>query len=159
MPRTFIAVGSNLGQREYHLLEALRLLLDVPGVTFVHSSAIHETEPVGGPSGQEKYLNCVWELEVSVPPRGLMNALLEIERRLGRERSVPNAARTMDLDILFYGHQIIKESHLTIPHPRLAEREFVLTPLKEIIPEFIHPVLQKSVKELWEALHENSSKT
>ena len=158
MPRTFIAVGSNLGQREYHLLEALRLVVDIPGVNFIRASAIHETEPEGGPAGQRKYLNCVWELEVSISARRLMDALLEIEKKSGRERKIKNEARPIDLDILFYGSQCVEEPGLTIPHPRLSGRDFVLAPLMEMEPDFIHPVLKKNVRELWEALHESHSR-
>lgn len=152
MTLAYIAVGSNLGNREDLLIQARQLLSALEKVQFVAGSKIYETDPVGGPS-QGKYLNAVWEIETTLPAKQLLEALLEIEKKLGRVRSERNAARTIDLDILFYNETTIDEPGMTIPHPRLHEREFVLKPLMDLCPEWVHPRLKKTVKELYEKNH------
>ncbi len=149
MTRVFIAVGSNLGDRRSNLEEAGRLLASSPGIQFVRSSRVHETEPVGGPK-QGRYLNAVWEISTQLPAADLLGRLLAIEERLGRVRTVPNAPRTIDLDILFYGNEHIRLPGIEIPHPRLHERLFVLEPLAELVPAWVHPVLQRTVKQMLE---------
>jgi 2-amino-4-hydroxy-6-hydroxymethyldihydropteridine diphosphokinase len=154
--RVFLGVGSNLGDRAQHLEAAKALLQKLPETRFLKSSSVLETEPVGGPPRQGKYLNAVWEIETALPPRELKDKLLQIESRLGRRRGELNAPREIDLDILFCGDQIVAEEKLKIPHPRLHERAFVLVPLVELAPEFIHPKMKKSVKELWESYQQKT---
>jgi len=127
----YIGIGSNLGDREKYIKNAIEKLKEIKGVEVKKVSNIYETEPVGGPK-QGKYLNGVIGIETYLDPRELMIKLQEIEKQSGRIRSVKNAPRTMDLDILLYGDKKIDEPGLNIPHPRMCEREFVMKPLKEI---------------------------
>ena len=151
MPRAFLGVGSNLGDRHSNLAQALDSLKKIKGISVIHASSVRETAPVGGPP-QGKYLNAVWEIQTDLTARHLLNALLELEVGMGRTRSVPNAPRTLDLDILFYDREIVREPGLEIPHPRLHERAFVLGPLSELAPDFVHPVLKKTVTEILRCL-------
>lgn len=144
-----LGVGSNLGDRKKNLERAKVRVGQLAQTRFLRSSSVLETEPVGGPP-QGKYLNAVWEIETGLSPKQLKSELLRVESELGRRRSEPNAPREIDLDILFYGDQIIQEEKLTIPHPRLHERAFVLVPLMELAPEMMHPKLKKSVRKLFE---------
>jgi len=127
----YIGVGSNLGDREKYIKNAIEKLKETEGVEVKKISGIYETEPVGGPK-QGKYLNGVIEIETWLEPGDLMIKLQKIEKQSGRIRSVKNAPRTIDLDILLYGDKKIDEPGLKIPHPRMYEREFVMKPLKEI---------------------------
>lgn len=117
-------------------------------------SALIETEPVGGPAGQPKYLNGAAELKTSLTPRELLSELLSIERTLGRDRSSNdrNAARLIDLDLLLYDNLIEYEEDLIVPHPRMHEREFVLRPLAEIAPDAMHPAFRRSIQQLLKAI-------
>jgi 2-amino-4-hydroxy-6-hydroxymethyldihydropteridine diphosphokinase len=152
--RALIGLGSNLGDRQGTLQGALAMLGRVPGVRVLAVSAFHETEPVGGPAGQGPYLNAAAELETALAPRELLAALHGIERSLGRdrEREVRWGPRTCDLDILLMGETVLNAAELTIPHPWMHERLFVLRPLVEIAPSAVHPVLRKSVAALLAAL-------
>jgi 2-amino-4-hydroxy-6-hydroxymethyldihydropteridine diphosphokinase len=127
----YIGIGSNLGNREKRIEEAIKKLKNIKSVKVRKISGIRETEPVGGPK-QGKYLNGVIEIETELKPRELLLRLQGIENQLGRERTVKDGPRTIDLDILLYGDSNIDEPGLKIPHPRMAEREFVMKPLKEI---------------------------
>ena len=149
MTQVFIGAGSNLGNREANLRDALKSLSGLPGIKIIKESPVYETDPVGGPV-QGKYLNAVWEMESELSVKELLKELLSLEAQMGRKRSVPNAPRTLDLDILFYGTQRISDGGLEIPHPRLHERWFVLKPMADIAPGFIHPVLKKSIQTLLE---------
>jgi 2-amino-4-hydroxy-6-hydroxymethyldihydropteridine diphosphokinase len=128
----FIGLGSNLGDRAGHIRDGLRELAEQGDIAVVACSRLHETDPVGGPSGQPRYLNAVAELATDLAPRDLLARLLEIERRHGRQRSVPNAPRTLDLDLLLYRDREIDEPGLHVPHPRMQDRPFVMEPLAEI---------------------------
>jgi 2-amino-4-hydroxy-6-hydroxymethyldihydropteridine diphosphokinase len=128
----FIALGSNLGDRARHIHDALHELTERGDIRIVACSTLHETEPVGGPAGQGLFLNGVAELATEVSPRELLQRMLDVERRHGRERTVPNAPRTLDLDLLLYRELVIDEPTLKVPHPRMWEREFVMAPLREI---------------------------
>lgn len=143
----FIGVGSNLGDRKQTICQAEQKLSNIKGVRFIRSAPIYETQPVGGPK-QGLFLNTVWEIETDLPARQLLNALVQIESDFGRLRIEKNGPRTIDLDLLFYGDEVIKEQTLTIPHPRLHERWFVLKPLWDLRSDYVHPVLGKSVCEL-----------
>lgn len=130
----YIALGSNLGDRAGHIDTAVRELADGGDVRVLAVSSLHETEPVGGPPGQPLYLNAAVELATTLGPRELLQRLRSIEQRHGRERYVPNAARTLDLDLLLYRDRVVDEPDLTVPHPRMWERRFVMDPLAEICP-------------------------
>jgi 2-amino-4-hydroxy-6-hydroxymethyldihydropteridine diphosphokinase len=149
---TYIAAGSNLGDRESYLQQALARLSGTE-IRFIAGSKNYETEPVGGPP-QGKYLNAVWKVETTLSAKDLLNKLFEIEKTLGRVRSERNAPRTIDLDILFYGNAVIEEPGLTVPHPRLQEREFVLRPMMDLDPGMVHPRLKKTIQQLWQEFHE-----
>ena len=146
MPRVAIALGSNLGDRESLLGLArtrLRMLL-----TNVQASSSYETEPVGVTGHQPLFLNAAVVGDTTLTARALLSALLLIEREGGRERLIPGAARTLDLDLLLYGDAMIDEPDLRVPHPGLRERRFVLEPLAEIAPDLKDPVTGKTVEEL-----------
>ncbi len=148
MKLTYIAAGSNLGDRSHSLEQACQLLLKTAGIRFSRASKIYETDPVGGPE-QGKYLNAVWEIETTLSPQKLLAELLDIEKKLGRVRVELNGPRTIDLDILFYGDQVVAEPGLHIPHPRLHTRSFVLQPLMDLCPDLKHPQLKKTIRELF----------
>src|ERR1700689_2339719 len=149
MTGIYLSLGSKVGERGENMAGAIAALAGVGG-RGVKRSALYETEPVEMRE-PEWFLNCVVEALTDLPPRELMRAVLEIERSLGRERTVSvtrKLPRIIDLDILFYGSEIIREAGLEIPHPRMAERGFVLVPLAEIAPGVMHPVLKKTVREV-----------
>ena len=135
MPRAFVALGSNLGDREATIRDAVRELGDAPAVRVLGVSALIDTEPVGV-VGQPRFLNGVAAVETELTARDLLDLLLRVERGLGRtrEEAAPHGPRTIDLDLLLYGDEEIDEPGLTVPHPRLHEREFVLGPLAEVAP-------------------------
>ena len=145
-----IALGANLpsdlGPPEVTLAAALRLMPEI-GINVVKYSEFIETEPVP-PSGQPNYINAVALVETTLSPGDLMESLLELEAQFGRIRTVRNAARTIDLDLLFYDDVIIDDEKLCLPHPRMTARLFVLQPLNEIAPDWRHPVLAKTAQEL-----------
>lgn len=133
MPTVYISLGSNLGDREATIREAIAAL---PGVTAV--SELRETEPVGVVD-QPRFLNGAARLETELSARQLLDALLAIERGLGRERRERWGPRTIDLDLLLYGNETVDEPGLTVPHPRLHERRFALEPLADLDPELVVP--------------------
>jgi 2-amino-4-hydroxy-6-hydroxymethyldihydropteridine diphosphokinase len=134
MPQAFIGLGSNLGDREATIRRALELLEARAEIEVVAVSSLKETDPVGY-EDQPRFLNGAAALRTELPPRGLLDGLQAVEQRLGRDRSGPRfGPRTIDLDLLLYGHEQIDEPGLQIPHPRLAERRFVLEPLAELDP-------------------------
>ncbi len=135
MPRAFVALGSNLGDREATIRAALSELDSVPGVAVAAVSTLIDTEPVGF-LDQPRFLNGVAAVETELAARDLLAVLLDVERRLGRVRDgvPPQGPRTLDLDLVIYGDAEIDEPGLTVPHPRLHERAFVLDPLAEIAP-------------------------
>lgn len=149
----FIALGSNLGDREGNLLQAIAAIGKLPGTKITSLSPFYDTEPVGGPI-QENFLNAVIRLASDLPPRALLHHLLEIEHSaFHRTRDCRWGPRNIDLDLLFYGQEIITDPPvLLLPHPRIAERSFVLAPLADIAPDFVHPICGRSIKELLTAL-------
>jgi 2-amino-4-hydroxy-6-hydroxymethyldihydropteridine diphosphokinase len=149
----YIGLGANLGDRHENLREAVRRLRKLGRVTAV--SSLYETAPVGYVD-QPPFLNAVVGLETRHGPQELMAALLAIERDLGRTRSFQDAPRTLDLDLLLYGEATFATQDLTVPHPRLHERLFVLEPLAEIAPDAWHPCLNESALALLAALPDRS---
>jgi len=141
MPRAFIGLGSNLGDREAALAAALEKMAALPSTRVGRVSSIIETEPVGGPQGAGSFLNAVAVLETGLGPRELLAGLMQIEHALGRDREgqARNAPRTLDLDLLLYGDAVIDEPGLQVPHPRMCERHFVLWPLLQIEPRARDP--------------------
>ena len=131
MATCYIGVGSNIGDRQKFIDSSIEKLKNVRGVSVTRVSSIYETDPVSDiPQG--KYLNGVIEIEADIGPKALLKELNKIEEDSGRKRTVKNAARTIDLDILYYGDERINEKDIVIPHPRIADREFVLKGLREL---------------------------
>lgn len=157
--RVFIGLGSNLGDRAAHIEAALAELDALAGVRVVARSRLHETEPVGGPPGQPKYLNAAAELRTDLTPQGLLGRMLEIERAHGRVRDVPAGPRTLDLDLLLFGFRSIRTPGLSVPHPRMWQRAFVLAPLSEICePAYLTALRQRlGLPEPREALRRDGS--
>ena len=144
----FVSLGSNLGDRELALRRAREALAATPGIELVAISAIYETDPIGPPP-QGPYLNAAARIRTSLSPRALLDRLLEIENEAGRIRtSERNTARSLDLDLLLYGALCLEEPGLSIPHPRMHERAFVLEPLCEIAGARAHPALGLTIAEL-----------
>jgi 2-amino-4-hydroxy-6-hydroxymethyldihydropteridine diphosphokinase len=150
-----IALGSNLdsrfGNREANLREAVRRVGELGEVQAV--SSFHDTEPVGHVE-QPRFLNGALLLETELAPVELMQALLGVERAMGRERegAVAKGPRLIDLDLLLYDDQVVKTEELTLPHPEMQERRFVIEPLVEIAPEWVHPVLGRTMRDLFAGL-------
>ena len=149
--RVFIGAGANLGEPVRRIREALDELEKSPGVKLSGVSSLYRTQPMG-PVEQPPFVNAVFLLEYGMSAQSLLALLLEIEQKMGRVREERWGPRVIDLDLLFYGEDIIEEPGLEVPHPRLHERRFVLAPLAEIAPDFVHPVIDKSVSELLSGL-------
>lgn len=143
----YLSLGSSVGNREQYLNTAIEKLNTYRGITVKKVSGFIETEPYGGVA-QNKFLNCAVEIETYLSPRGLLNAIHGIENSCGRVRTVRWEDRTLDIDIIFFGKEMITEDDLVIPHPEYSRRAFVLEPLKQIAPDFVCPVLKKPVKSL-----------
>jgi 2-amino-4-hydroxy-6-hydroxymethyldihydropteridine diphosphokinase len=141
-----VALGSNLGDRAAHLNHAVSRLRDL--LHGLRVSRFYDTVPVGAPGPQPLFLNAAAVGETSVPARELLDMLLAIEQERGRERSYPNAPRSLDLDLVLFGDATIDEPGLLVPHPRFRERRFVLEPLAEIAPDMKDPVTERTVLEL-----------
>lgn len=169
--RAYIGVGSNLGDRLGHCVAAVHALNRLDGTKVMGVSAWYETEPVGqfeqpvllpsvptskhpsgqlssAPMAQSWFLNGVVGVETQLEPRALLDACIAIERERGRERQGPKGPRTLDLDLLLYGDRVLNEPGLTVPHPRLAERAFVLIPLSDIAGKTVHPGLNVTIAAL-----------
>lgn len=146
MKRVYLGLGTNLGNREHNLQEAVDRL-HRGGVEVLRVSPVYETKPMYV-EDQPLFLNMVIEGQTSILPRVLLKRLKSIEREIGRKPSKQNGPRTIDIDILFYSGFVITAPELTVPHPHLAERRFVLEPLVKLAPEFRHPVSRKTMREL-----------
>jgi 2-amino-4-hydroxy-6-hydroxymethyldihydropteridine diphosphokinase len=143
-----IGLGSNLGDRRAALEGAIAALSETPGIVVREVSSFHETEPVGGPAGQGRYLNAAAALETTLEPVELLRALQRIETRFGRVCTVRWAERTLDLDLLLFGDRVIETPELVVPHPRFSARRFVLEPLAEVAPEAVDPVTNRTIAQL-----------
>jgi len=151
----YLSLGSNRGDRAAQIERAFDLLAQ-SGVRIVKRSALYETEPVGF-RDQHFFLNCVAECETQLMPRQLVRAAQRIEREMGRRRdAVRNAPRPIDIDVLLFGTTVMRTTELQIPHPRMAERKFVLAPLAEIAPSLRLPVFQATALELLAATNDRS---
>lgn len=146
----YIALGSNIGDRNDHLSAAICRIGELPQTLIHKQSSFHNTKPIGGPPGQDDYLNAVIEISTDFHPTELLANLLYIEKQMGRNRaSEPRyGPRIIDLDILLFDQLICDDPGLTIPHPRMTARPFVLIPLAEIAPDSRHPVLKVSARTL-----------
>ncbi len=147
MTRVFIGLGSNIGDRKKNLEEAMRLLDTPPDIKVEKGSSLYTTEPIGY-VGQDWFLNSVVEISTLLSPMDLLHRCQAIEEQMGRVRIMLWGPRTIDLDILLYGEEIVEDDELIIPHPNMHKRGFVLVPLAEIAPEVIHPKLNKKASEL-----------
>ena len=146
----YLCLGSNMGNRQGNLDKAIDFLSQRLKVGKV--SSIYDTEPVGN-TEQPRFLNLVCQVFTRLEPEGLLTLAKGIEAKLGRVAGIPNAPRPIDIDILLYGDEVINTPQIKIPHPRLAERAFVLIPLAEIAPDLVHPVLKQSIKDLLRLIH------
>lgn len=146
MPVVYIGIGSNLGNREENCLKAVKFMSSGK-IVVRRLSSLYETEP-WGEHDQPKFINMVAEAETSIEPFELLKTLKAIESKMGRTESGRWGPRVIDLDILFYDNLVLRTPELTIPHPLIGEREFVLRPLAEIAPDVVHPVLKKTIREL-----------
>jgi 2-amino-4-hydroxy-6-hydroxymethyldihydropteridine diphosphokinase len=148
----YIALGSNLGERSVNIFSALNLLDDQPGIEIAIVSQFIETDPVGGPNHQGKFLNTTAELRCGISAQQLLQTLQSVEEQLGRVRTVKWGPRTIDLDLLLFGLEVIDSEHLKVPHPLMHQRRFVMAPLVEIAPDLVHPVLNKTMRQILDSL-------
>ena len=147
MVQVFIGLGSNLGDRAYYLHQALVEIANSRQIFIKKYSSVYETEPVGKKE-QPQFFNMVAELESTLLPEDLLQRLKEIENTLGRTSTEHWGPREIDLDILYYGSKVFNDENLQLPHPEIANRRFVLVPMKEIAGEFLDPMQRLSMKEL-----------
>lgn len=145
----YLSLGSNLDDRAANLRAAINKLADLGTVKRV--SACYETEPVGL-TAQPWFLNCAASLDTEKMPRQLITGILNLEQEMGRQRKQKNGPRIIDIDILLFGTSVIETAGLTVPHPRMHERRFVLEPMAEIAPDVRHPVFKRTIRELRDAL-------
>lgn len=147
MPTVYLSLGSNVGDRVGYIKRALAKLEKHPRIKVRRTSSMYETEPLEYPN-QAWFVNSVSEIDTDLPPMDLLDALQGIENELQRERSIRWGPRTIDLDILYYGEELVAEQRLIIPHIRMHDRSFVLIPLAEIAPDICHPILGISAAEM-----------
>ena len=148
MATVYIGLGSNLGDREATIRAAVDRLRAHPQIKVTAESTLIETAPVGGPAGQPTFLNGAAALETDLRPHALLRVLKGIERDLGRRPRTRWGPREIDLDVLLYGDRVIETARLTVPHPLMAQRRFVLAPLSEIAPDARDPVTGRTVREM-----------
>jgi 2-amino-4-hydroxy-6-hydroxymethyldihydropteridine diphosphokinase len=146
-----ISLGSNVGDKAKNIISAYEHIIALEGIYSSKFSRLYETSPVGGPL-QPLFLNAAMCIETELSPALLLRQVQDIETALGRIRTIKWGPRTIDIDILLYGSKIIHDEQLTIPHPLMHKRMFVLEPLSEIAPDIVHPVLKKTVFQLYKEL-------
>ncbi len=151
----YLSLGSNVGDRAAQIARAVEALA-AAGVRIARQSSLYSTEPVDVRT-QSWFLNCVLEAETDLMPRQLLHVLQEVERSLGRKKLVRRGPRAIDIDLLLYGASVVRAPELQVPHPRMAERRFVLVPLVELAPMLRHPTLRKTVAELLAETRDRSS--
>jgi len=144
----YVALGANLGDREANLREALKRLGQSAQIQIEQTSNMLENAAVGGPPDSPPFINMVAKIRTTLPPEELLDRLLEIEKQMGRKRRETWGPRPIDLDLIIYGDQILTSEKLTLPHPRMHERRFVLQPLAELAPDLVHPVLKRTIRDL-----------
>jgi 2-amino-4-hydroxy-6-hydroxymethyldihydropteridine diphosphokinase len=145
--RIFLGFGSNVGRRPDHLRRALRLIGADPSIEITGTSFLYKTSPLGY-TAQRDFLNGAVEIRTFRDPAALLNRLQEIEREVGKSVPFPGGPRKIDIDVLFYGKRVVSRKNLIVPHPRLHRRKFVLVPLKDLAPRFLHPRLGKTTARL-----------
>jgi 2-amino-4-hydroxy-6-hydroxymethyldihydropteridine diphosphokinase len=145
----YLSIGSNLGDRQANLHAAIDQMRTA-GIRIVRISPLYETEPVDV-TAQRWFLNLVVEAETDLFPLQLLTRTQKIERALGRVRTIPKGPRTIDIDILLYGNAVIRGDSLEVPHPRMADRRFVLVPLADLAPQLRHPITHRSVRDMLDA--------
>ena len=150
----YLSLGSNLGDREKYLREATSRLGELGVIKQV--SAFYETQPVEVKGEQPWFLNCALAMETELMPLEFLSRMLAVEKSMGRIRTEPKGPRTIDIDIVFFGNDVLDTPELTVPHPAMHQRRFVLAPLAEIAPAFVHPVLKQTVRELLDSLPADS---
>ena len=152
----YIGFGSNIGDRLGHIQNAVCALSETEGITLQKISSVYKTDPVGY-EAQAHFLNGVAAIQTDLPPLSLLHALKNIETAIGRKHRIRWGPREIDLDILIYGDMCLQTEKLIIPHPEMHRRRFVLTPLAEIAPDLVHPVLKETIQTLLERLADDKS--
>ncbi|MFH1419161.1 MAG: 2-amino-4-hydroxy-6-hydroxymethyldihydropteridine diphosphokinase [Planctomycetota bacterium] len=150
----YIGLGSNMGRRKKNVAAALNALEITKEIEVIKVSKLYETEPVGGPEDQGPYINAAAHIRTNLSPLRLLAVCLNIEESLGRKRSIRWGARTIDLDVLCYEQKVVATPKLTLPHPLMHERRFVMEPLAEIAPDLVHPMLEQTAREIFDSLCE-----
>ena len=153
MSIAYLCLGSNSGNRLQFIEQAISLINLAENIKIIRSTALYETEP-WGVKNQNWFLNIIVEIKTDLSPQDLLLKCMSIEKTLGRNRAKEQrwGERTIDIDIIFYNKDVVNTDMLTIPHPRMHQRAFVLVPLLELIPDFIHPVLNKTISDLYDEL-------